>query len=215
MPIKNAIAQHFKQKYFSSKCIAVILAVLIMGLALAFLFRIDLGTDPCSCMNRGLSSLLHISFGNCQLLFNAILFCIIIYFDHSQIGVGTLANMILVGYSADFFGYILDLWIPQSFWQPMSHKILVLLPALFVFILSAAFYMAVELGTAPYDATGFVISTHCKKIPFRIIRMIWDLAAMAIGIITGGSFGIVTLLMAFTLGPAISRVQGIVKQIWS
>lgn len=214
MPIKNTIAQHFKQKYFPSKCIAVVLAVCIMGLALSFLFRIHFGADPCSNMNQGLSSCFHMSFGNWQLLFNTVLFCITIYFDHTQIGVGTLANMVLVGYSADFCGYVLDLLIPQTFWQPMSHRILVLIPALLVFIVSASFYMAVDLGTAPYDSMCFVLANHCKKLPFRVVRILWDLTAMMIGIVTGGGFGVVTLLMAFALGPAISQVQEIVKQIW-
>lgn len=214
MSTKNAILQHFQQKYFLSKCIAVILAVCIMGLSLSFLFRINFGADPCSNMNRGLSACFHMTFGNWQLLFNAILFCFTLFFDRSKIGVGTLANMVLVGYSADFCGYILDLLIPRTFWQPMSHRILIMIPALIVFIISASFYMAVDLGTAPYDSMCFIISDRCKKIPFRIVRILWDLSAMTIGLITGGGFGIITLLMAFGLGPAISWIQGIVQKIW-
>lgn len=214
MKLKEAITNHFRQKYFPSKCIAVIVAVCMMGLALSFLFRINFGADPCSNMNRGLSSCFHMTFGNWQLLFNLLLFCVTIYFDPGKIGVGTLANMVLVGYSADFCGYMLDLVIPQTFWQPMSHRILILLPAIVLFIISASFYMAVDLGTAPYDAMCFIISDRFQKVPFRIVRILWDCTAMLIGLVTGGGFGIVTLLMAFGLGPAITWVQGIVKKIW-
>lgn len=214
MNLKQAVTDHFRQKYFVSKCVAVVLAVCMMGLALSFLFRINFGADPCSNMNRGLSSCLHMTFGNWQLLFNLLLFCVTVYFDPGKIGVGTLANMVLVGYSADFCGYILDLLIPQTFWQPMSHRILVLIPALLVFLVSASFYMAVDLGTAPYDAMCFILSDRLPKVSFRIVRILWDCTAMIIGLITGGGFGIVTLLMAFCLGPAISWIQGIVQKIW-
>ena len=212
--LKNGITNHFRQKYFPSKCIAVILAVCMMGFAISFLLRIHFGADPCSNMNQGLSAIFHMSFGNWQLLFNSILFCITVFFDPHKIGVGTLANMVLVGYSADFCGYILDQLIPQTFWQPMSHRILILIPALLLFIISASFYMAVDLGTAPYDAICFILSDHLPNIPFRVIRIVWDSIAMVIGLVTGGGFGIVTLIMAFCLGPAISAVQGMVTKIW-
>lgn len=214
MNLKQAVTNHFRQKYFVSKCIAVVLAVCMMGLALSFLFRISFGADPCSNMNRGLSSCLHMTFGNWQLIFNLLLFCVTVYFDPGKIGVGTLANMVLVGYSADFCGYILDLLIPQAFWQPMSHRVLILIPALLVFLVSASFYMAVDLGTAPYDAMCFILSDHLPGVSFRIVRILWDCTAMIIGLVTGGGFGIVTLLMAFCLGPAISWIQEIVQKIW-
>lgn len=214
MNLKQAVTNHFRQKYFISKCMAVILAVCMMGAALSFLFRINFGADPFSNMNRGISSGLNMTFGNWQLIFNLFLFGVTIFFDPGKIGVGTLANMVLVGYSNDLCGYVLDQLIPQMFWQSMSHRILVLIPALMVFLVSAAFYMAVDLGTAPYDAMAFILADHFSKIPFRAVRIVWDCTAMTIGLITGGGFGIITLLIAFCLGPVISEIQGVARKIW-
>lgn len=216
MAIKNDIVGHFKQDYFVSKCISVIIAVCLMGMCVAFMLRINMGADPCSNMNTGISSCLNMSFGNWQLLFNTVLFCLTIYFDRSKIGVGSLANMILVGYSADFTGYILDIAIPQSFWTVMSNRILLLIPILILFIISAAFYMAVDLGSSPYDAFAFILAERFKNVlPFRAVRIIYDIVAMIIGIITGGGFGIVTLVIAFALGPAIAEIQKVVQKIWT
>ena len=60
----------------------------------------------------------------------------------------------------------------------------------------------------------FAAAKRLPNIPFRVIRIVWDSIAMVIGLVTGGGFGIVTLIMAFCLGPAISAVQGMVTKIW-
>lgn len=82
-----------------------------------------------------------------------------------------------------------------------------LVPVLIVFILGAATYMTAGLGSSPYDAMPFIISHKCKKIPFKAIRMIWDISFMAAGFALGGDVGIVTLGVAFFLGPVISFMQ--------
>ena len=45
----------------------------------------------------------------------------------------------------------------------MQVRIGVLIPAIIVFILSAALYMDVDMGTAPYDAIPIIISDHLPK----------------------------------------------------
>lgn len=185
----------------------VLLAVFMMGFSLSFLIRVNFGTDPCSAMNLGIARHLHLSFGNWQVLLNLILFLIVIAFDRSQIGWGTLANMILIGYTVDFFRWLFDLFLPDSAFSSLSVRILVLIPALFLFIVAAAVYMAVELGTAPYDAIVFIISNKFKKIPFRLIRITWDMTACLIGFLLGSTIGVVTLMMAFLLGPVIAWVK--------
>lgn len=185
----------------------VLLAVFMMGFSLSFLIRVNFGTDPCSAMNLGIARHLHLSFGNWQVLLNLILFLIVIAFDRSQIGWGTLANMILIGYTVDFFRWLFDLFLPDNAFSSLSVRILVLIPALFLFIVAAAVYMAVELGTAPYDAIVFIISNKFKKIPFRLIRITWDMTACLIGFLLGSTIGVVTLMMAFLLGPVIAWVK--------
>lgn len=189
------------------RIVAVLTAVILMGLTLSFLIRINFGTDPCSSMNLGLSSHLGISFGSLQLMFNAILFIVVILQDRSQIGWGTLANMILVGYSADFFKWLFDFFIPSDAFTSLGIRIAVLIPALILFIFSAAVYMAVDLGLAPYDAASFILAEKMKPLSFRVVRISWDLLALTIGFLLGSTIGIVTLAIAFALGPVITWIK--------
>lgn len=189
------------------RILAVLAAVIIMGFSLSFLIRLNFGTDPCSSMNLGISRHLGISFGSWQVLFNAILFIVVILFDRSQIGWGTLANMLLVGYCADFFTWLFNAILPSDAFHSLTIRIVVLIPSLILFILSAAVYMAVDLGSAPYDATVFIIAARLKKIPFRAVRMTWDITACIIGYLLGSTIGVVTVVIAFALGPVISWVK--------
>lgn len=195
------------------RIIAVIIAVIFMGLAISFLIRVDLGTDPCTTLNLGVSSRLGISLGTWQVIFNAILFLIVIIFDRSQLGWGTVASMLLIGYSTDFFTWLFNKIIPENIYTNMAVKILVLIPALVIFIFSAAVYMAVELGSSPYDAIVFVIASRVKRVSFRFIRIAWDMSAALIGYMLGSTIGLVTVVMAFALGPVITFVKRRINRI--
>ena len=61
------------------------------------------GTDPFTAMNLGISEKIGLLLGHWQLLFNLILFIFVVFGDRRQIGIGTVANMVLVGNSGTFF----------------------------------------------------------------------------------------------------------------
>ena len=129
-----------------------------------------------------------------------------------NLGFGTLANMILIGYYADFFMWIWNQVFPENLFQSMQVRIGVLIPAIIVFILSAALYMDVDMGTAPYDAIPIIISDHLPKVPFKVVRMCFDCIVTILGLVFGGKLGIMTVIMVLTLGPVIQWMGNILKK---
>lgn len=212
--MKEFFKSMYQKTNFTKRLIAVIAAVITMGFALSFLVLIDMGTDPCTCMNLAISARLGMSIGNWQALLNVILFFIVILFGCNNLGFGTLANMFLVGYSLDFFSWLWRMLLPADLFTSMTVRILVLIPALVVFVIAAAIYMNVDMGTAPYDAIPVIVFTKLKeKVPFRFVRMAFDFTVIFIGFCFGASVGVVTILMAFLLGPVISFVGGKLERI--
>lgn len=202
--MKEFIQGMYQKTHFTKRLIAVILSVIVMGFALSWLVLVDLGTDPCTSMNLAISHKLGMSIGNWQALFNSFLFIFVILWCRENIGFGTLANMFLVGYSLDFFSWLWGRVLPEGAFSSMAVRIGVLFPALLLFVLSAAVYMDVELGTAPYDAIPFLVSKKLPNVPFRVIRMAFDFTVIVLSLIFDGKVGIVTILMALTLGPVIA-----------
>lgn len=194
-------------KVDKKKMILVVISVIIMGCCMSFLNQTNMGTDAFTTLNLGIAEKVGMSLGTVQAIFNSVLLVMVFFMDKSQIGWGTIANMFLVGYSFDFFTWLNSLWIPQEIYNSMVARVLIMIPSLLLFILMAAIYMAMQLGTAPYDAPSFIISTKLPKVPFRVIRILWDVMVCIIGILFGSKPGIVTLIMAFTLGPVITWVK--------
>ena len=205
--MKEFIQGMYQKKNFWGRLVAVILAVITMGFPLSWLVLVDMGTDPCTSMNLAISAKLGMSIGNWQALFNSVLFVFVIFLGKENIGFGTLANMFLVGYSLDFFSWLWTKFgIPAYFEASFLLRALVLLPALIVFIFAASVYMDVELGTSPYDAISFIVAKYLPKVPFRFVRIVYDILVIIVAWIFGAKIGIVTILMGFTLGPVITFV---------
>ena len=204
----------FNKKHFTVRLVAVVTAVIIMGFALSWLLLVDLGPDPCTLMNNAISQKLGMSLGNWQALFNSVLLVLVVICGARNLGFGTLANMFLVGYSIDFFSWIWSMVLPEGLFESWAVRIVVLIPALIIFIIAAAVYMDMDMGTAPYDAISMIISKWLPKVPFRIVRIVFDLVVTVIGVLFGGKLGIVTVLMSFALGPVIEWIGKKINEKW-
>lgn len=188
------------------RVVMLLLSVFMMGVGVGILDQLGFGTDPCSVLNLGMSKLLGWSFGNYQLAFNLLLLAIILLMKEARrIGLGTIANMVAVGYVADLTTWILDMVHPL-YNEILLVKILVFVPTMLMFMVAVAFYMVVDLGVSPYDAMPQIISGRVKKLSFTVIRIIWDVSATVIGFLVGGTVGVVTIIMGFFLGPVISAI---------
>lgn len=200
---------------FKNRLVMVIIGVMLQGFGLSLLIKLNLGTDPCSCLTQGVIRYVPISFGTAQLLCHLVTFLFVIRFDMSLIGFGTIGNMVFLGYIADFWGWVWDRTAPEGFFQQTGVRYGLLVPVLIVFILGASTYMTAGLGTSPYDGLPFIISNHVKKLPFKAVRMIWDISFMVVGFLLGGDVGIVTVAVAFFLGPVITWVGTKLKRFIS
>lgn len=192
---------------FKNRMIMMLCGIMAQGLGLSLLRAVNLGTDPCSCLTQGVTNFVPLSFGTCQLLCHLVTFVFVLRYDLSMIGFGTIGNMCFLGYISDFFQWIWSLLLPAGFFEVVLNRYILLLPSLAVFLLGAAAYMCAGLGSSPYDALPFIISGHVRRFPFKIVRMLWDISFMAAGFVLGGDVGIVTILVAFFLGPIITGVQ--------
>ena len=201
------------------RILLMLVGVILMGVGVQFLNRTNLGPDPFSAMNYGFSAMLGISFGTTQLIFNAILFILVLFMDRKLFGLGTIGNMVIVGYSADFTGWVVDKLglLPATGDMTLGIKLAIMVPTLILFLFAAALYMNCGLGTSPYDALPVLLHRGVEKatkkqIPYRFIRMLYDGTATIVAFAVGGTVGVVTVLMVFTLGPCVDVVSGLVKK---
>ena len=128
--MKNLLSGFIGKKNFWPRLFIALLAVLSMGVTLSFLIQVNLGTDPCTLMNRAVAAKLHMSLGNWQALMNIILLVIVLIFGATNFGFGSLFNMFLIGYTIDFCTWLWNRILPMEMFQLWSVRIGVLIPAI-------------------------------------------------------------------------------------
>lgn len=199
------LVRYFKNLNWKTVFVTFV-SVLFMGTSLAFLKYVDFGTDPYSYMNFAIAETIGWSLGNWQLLFNITLFIPVLIWGRDQIGLGTLFNMVLIGYTVDGTMWLLRLSGFPALLENHVTRWIVMLLALATFIFSAATYMASGMGASPFDALSIMIAHKLPKVPFTVVRFLYDLAVTLIGLLFGGKLGVVTVLMVIFLGIAVDFV---------
>lgn len=187
----------------------MVAGILLIGISVGLLRLAAFGVDPFSCMNMGISGFLGMSFGNWQLIANILLLIVVFFTARSFIGLGTVVNMVFVGYIADFV-----CWLAQDagMESPLDLRIALLLVGIVMTCAGAGIYMAADLGIAPYDAAAYVLLKAIKnRIAFRWARIITDFVCVGIGTLfcllanneLSAIVGVGTIITAFLTGPLI------------
>lgn len=175
--------------------------IILLSLGTAFLRGGQVGLDPFTATNTGASSHLGLSLGVYQLLANLLIFIFIIILDRHKIGIGTLLNMVIVGFAVQLF-----ISLYQQFFGTQVNMIVIisdLIIGLLLFTLGASMYMGADLGVAPYDAIAPILSDrlHTK---YRTVRIAQDVLFMVVAFLVGGPVGLGTVIVAFFTGPLIT-----------
>ncbi|SDC31574.1 Uncharacterized membrane protein YczE [Pelagirhabdus alkalitolerans] len=185
------------------KLLMMILGNILLGFAIGVFIIAELGTDPFATMNLGVSSTLGWSFGNYQLVFNSLLFIVILLYGRHLIGIGTLVNMTALGYIADFTVYSYEQLPIESI--PLVIRLIMLAIGIILASLGLSLYITAQLGVAPYDALPLIIMAFTKdKVSFAKARMGVDILAVIIGFLFGAVVNIGTLIIAVSLGNGVA-----------
>ncbi|MCI9225107.1 MAG: membrane protein [Acutalibacter sp.] len=198
----DKLFERFRGQQMVRRTVIMLIAVIIMGMGVGFFMHAAMGSDPFSTLNLGVSSKLNLSFGVWQAIFNAILLVIIVFVDRSKLGIGTIGNMLLVGFSADIMSGLLANILPPASGLGIISRVLLTVLGVLMQLVGCSFYVTCDLGMAPYDCISYIVPER-TKIPFRWWRILIDVICVGTGFACGAAIGIGTLMMAFGTGPLL------------
>lgn len=171
------------------RVLAVAAGIFMVGIAVGLFKLAEMGADPFTAMNTGISSLSGIQFGSLQLLVNAVILVFIFLLKRQFVGFGTVFNMIFVGYTADFVMWLTIKW--GFTFSSLPVRLVSLAAAALLACIGNALYISANMGMAPYDAAGYVVEILTKgKLPFRFARILLDILCVGIAFSTGMQTGI-------------------------
>lgn len=181
-----------------TKSLEMVLGNIILSLAASILRYIGMGTDPLVTLNTGLSNIIPLSFGTVFLLTNIFFVIIIFVINKKLIKIGTLFNMVILGYLQDYFISLYSFSL-TSYWV----KFILLVSGIVLYCISIALIIHADKGISPYE--GFVIVMALKfNFPFSKTKIGIDLLLVILGFTLGAVVGVGTFAIALFTGPIIS-----------
>lgn len=165
------------------------------GVAIDLMVSSRLGLGPWDAFHKGLSERTGITLGTAS----ALVGLAIVAFSWTigiRPGVGTLANMVVIGWFIDVFAPYVPT-APSPLWGYAYYAVAILICGL-----ATGFYIKAGLGKGPRD--GLILGLVARSgWPVRRVRTLIELAALGLGWWMGGPVGVGTLIFAFGIGPAM------------
>ena len=90
------------------------LSILLMGFAVSIFSYSGMGVDPFTALNMSVSAKLGISFGFYQMCVNSVILLLVAFVAQKLINIGTIVNMVGVGYVCEFFTELYNEVLPQN-----------------------------------------------------------------------------------------------------
>jgi uncharacterized membrane protein YczE len=170
--------------------------LVLFGFGLALMVIADLGLSPWDVFHQGISQRTGIPIGTVVIITGLLLLVFWIPLKE-RIGIGTIANAIVIGLTLDLFLLILPDQLDVLAVRWLSMLLGVLLVAI-----GSGFYIGAGLGPGPRDGlmTGI---TRRTGYPLGLVRGVLEIGVLIIGWLLGGTVGVGTLVFAFGIGPLV------------
>ena len=183
---------------------AVRLVILVAGL-FCFAFGImltlksDLGLGPWHVFHQGVARHTGLSFGTASI---AVGFGVLLlsWLLGVRPGVGTVANMVLVGLFIDLIEW--SGLLPSFAGRPWLVRLAVNVLGVAVVGFGSALYIKASLGAGPRDSLMLALARRLRG-RVTLVRGALELAVLVAGYLLGGTAGLGTVIFALGIGPAV------------
>ena len=178
------------------RLVQLVLGLSLFGASVGLMVRAHLGLGPWSVFHQGLAQHLGVSIGLVTNVVGALMLLFWIPLKQRP-GIGTLANVLLIGTTADITLAV----VPPLEGLPL--RIAALIFAVLLNGVAGGLYIGAGLGPGPRDGlmTGGVRVTGW---PISRVRTGIELIVLALGWLLGGTVGVGTVLFALSVGPRLS-----------
>ena len=201
----------FDSNHMKTRIVLCIAGTILCGIAVGFFKFSSFGVDPFTSFMCGLDVTLPIEYGLLYIIANAVLLLFSLVFDRRMIGLGTIVNLFLVGYLAQYTELFLSsILSPDS----LAARIICLIIGVVALSFSAGLYVPADLGVSTYDAVALIMANTWKVGKFKYDRIITDYVCVTLSCIlyavspepfksVFAAVNIGTIITALFMGPLV------------
>jgi uncharacterized membrane protein YczE len=174
------------------RLIQLLFGLVLYGVSASMLLLAKLGLDPWDVFHQGLSRRLGLAVGTWTIIVGVLVLLLWIPL-HQRPGIGTVANVIVVGAVVD----LILATVPAP--HALAARIAVLVGGVLLNGIATGAYIGAGLGPGPRD--GLMTGLAATGRPIRVVRTCIELTVLACGWILGGTVGVGTVVYAISIGP--------------
>ena len=190
---------------FIKRFVNLLIGLFLYALGIVITMKANLGFAPWEVFHSGIGKTVGMTIGNVSIL-TGLLICIIVVLMGEKLGLGTILNMILIGFFIDLL-LVLNL-IPKV--NTLASGILVMIIGLFIISFGSYFYIYSGFGAGPRDSLMVAIKRK-TKLPVGLCRGIIETSVVLTGWLLGGPVGIGTVIAALGISFCIQIVFTLMK----
>ena len=168
--------------------------LVLFGVGLALVVIGDFGLPPWDIFHQGLAEQTWLTIGTAMILVGVVLLIALLAL-REPLGFGTLANVLVIGLVVDA---AIDIGGNPS--NSIVRALCTFLGPLVV-ALGSGFYIGARLGPGPRD--GLMTALDLRGIAIWKARTFIEGAALACGLVMGGTIGWGTVWFVVSIGPAV------------
>ncbi len=172
----------------------LIVGLVLFGVGLAMVVLGDYGLPGWDVFHQGLAEQTPLSIGTAVIVVGAVLLLVILAL-REPIGVGTVANVVVIGLALDA-----TLWLVDHPTGALLRAVLTLLGPLVVAV-GSGLYLGVRLGPGTRD--GLMTALERRGVTLWKARLGIEAAALLSGVFLGGTVGWGTIWFLVIIGPAV------------
>jgi uncharacterized membrane protein YczE len=180
------------------RSLQLVLGLLAFALSMAMLLHAGFGGMPWDVLHQGVVRRTGLPFG-VVVVASSLLVLLAWVPLRQRPGVGTVANVVVIGVSVDPFLALLEAALPDP---ATVVRVALALGGVLVNGAATAAYIGARFGPGPRDGlmTGLVGRTGW---PVRRVKTLIEVAVVAVGWALGGTFGWATVAYALGVGPVV------------
>lgn len=182
-----------------ARLVLLFAGLFLFAAGIVSLLESRLGLSPWDVLHQGLARHSPLSFGAGNIVVSVIVVTVA-WLLGARIGVGTVANAVLVGVFVQLLSSIHSIAALAD--APLHVRAALLVAGLGLMGVGTGLYLGADLGAGPRDSLMVV---GALRTPFRIgvVRAALELGALAAGFVLGGTVGVGTVAFAISIGPSV------------
>jgi uncharacterized membrane protein YczE len=176
------------------QAVSLATGLVLFGVSVALLVVAGLGLDPWDVFQQGLARRLGVPIGQTVIAVGVLVLLLWIPLRQRP-GIGTLANVVVVG-------LVIDAALPLL---PTPHvlawRVAYLVAGIGLNAVATGLYIGAGLGPGPRD--GLMTGLAARGLSLRVARTSVEVSVLVAGWLLGGTVGVGTLAYALSIGPLV------------